>query len=218
MTRLAKSCRPPKATTPPLVEMEDLDPLLGKINDAHDRVEKAFQSCIELGFEAGLLLQEVKDKLKHGKFEAWVEGNCNFSARTARVYLRLASELPKLDDANRQRAADLSLRGVLKLLANPKTEVVASPPRPRPSLPEGSDISLADMDVAELLAELEARGQAAAEEGLLQLLRKWADDGSMEVIIKPKAPPTTTDTSAPAPEDNLLDRPSFLGARAEAVG
>lgn len=227
-TRRRRSTRTPSLSP---VETEHLDALVGKINGAHDRVETAFLSCVKYAQEAGRLLLEVKDKLEHGKFEDWVEANCKFSARTARVYLRLANELPKLDEVNRQRAADLSLRGVLRLLANPKVKVEAASTCTADE-PEVSVIRLADVELADLLAELEARGREAAEDGVLRLARKWAEAIGMEVIIKPKTSATTTGdsgpggvaeddapdtTDAPDPDDDPLGIPPFRDRRGEAM-
>ena len=186
-----------------------LDNLAAKINDAHGHVEKAALSCVEHAQEAGHLLLEVKDKLGHGEYEDWIKANCKFSVRTAGVYLRLANELPKLDEANRQRATDLSLRGVLKLLANPKTKVEAAPTCPAAE-PEVPVISLADVAVADLLEELETRGQEAAEDGVLRLVRKWADAIGKEVIIQPKALSATAGESEP-------DADAEADAEADAV-
>ena len=48
-------------------------------------------------------------------------------------------------------------------------------------------IIMADMEVPDLLTELEARGQEAAEEGLLRLVRKWADiSGNVQRWPHPK--------------------------------
>ena len=58
-------------------------------------------------------------------------------------------------------------------------------------------IIMAEVEVPDLLTEMEARGQEAAEEGLLRLVRKWADTSGMEVIVKPKRPATTAGDSAP---------------------
>ena len=78
-------------------------------------------------------------------------------------------------------------------------------------------ITMADVEVADLLAELEARGREVAEEGLLQLARKWAGTGNMEVIIKPKAPSTSTGASAPDHDDDLLAIPDFLDRQGGAA-
>ena len=78
-------------------------------------------------------------------------------------------------------------------------------------------IIMADVEVTNLLTELEARGQEATEEGLIRLLRKWQDAIDMEIIIKPKGPPTTTGASAPGPDDDLLDIPPFLDRRGEEL-
>lgn len=58
-------------------------------------------------------------------------------------------------------------------------------------------IILADVEVADLLAALEALGREVAEEGLLRLLRKWVAADGMEVRIKLNKAVTNTGDSAP---------------------
>jgi hypothetical protein len=201
-----------------LVDAGSLDALGGKINDAHDRIEEAFHSCIEHARDAGQNLQLVKAELAHGDYKDWVEENCRFSPRTASVYLRIAKEWPNLGEAKRQRAADLSLRGVIKLLAAPKDEVEAKPLPAQPTEIEGPTISLAEVNVTELIKELETRAWSEMEEGLLCLVRKLADATDREIIIRDKGAPITADSNAPETDESLTNIPDFLDHRKEAVG
>ena len=63
---------------------------------------------------AGELLIQAKAALPHGAFGSWLSANVEFSDRTARGYMRLAG----LDEAKRQRVADLSLRSALAAIAD----------------------------------------------------------------------------------------------------
>jgi hypothetical protein len=78
----------------------------------------------------------------------------------------------------------------------------------RELMPEPA-ISLADASVADLLAALEERGQEAAEAGVLELARKWADANGMRADVKCKKSVTNTGDGAPdaAPEPDVPDAP-----------
>lgn len=105
------------------VQTTDLSPadLVMEINDAHRACEAAARSAVEHALRAGELLERAKAGVAHGFWGMWIQDNCEFSERTAQVYMRVARELPKLDDAKAQRVADLPLREVAKLLSAPKT-------------------------------------------------------------------------------------------------
>ena len=84
--------------------------LATEINAEHQKVKTAFASGFEHALHAGKLLTEAKKKLPHGDWLPWLERHCNVSKRTAQAYMRLAREVPKLDDENAQRVAHLSFR------------------------------------------------------------------------------------------------------------
>src|SRR5262249_10409597 len=88
--------------------------LAARINEAHEAVASAQKGTPEYAIKTGELLQEAKDKLKHGKWSKWLELNCpNLPARTATDYMKLAEHRSRLGP-NRQRAAELSIRGALR--------------------------------------------------------------------------------------------------------
>ena len=170
-----------------------LEDLAARINQAHDQVEQAFVSAVENALTAGKLLLEAKRQVEHGEFEAWVEDNFEFSYRLARAYMRVARKLPELPDEKRQRAANMGLRGILKLLASPIDEQ---------SRPAGNRvIKLVNVKTEDLVSELGTRGPGEAEQALLTLLRKWADDAGNEIIVRSRneAEPETPDQT-PAEE------------------
>jgi hypothetical protein len=69
---------------------------------------------------AGDLLVEAKRLLGHGHFGKWLEANCAISDRTARLYMSLAENRTAVEaEANRQRVADLTVRGAVKAIAGP---------------------------------------------------------------------------------------------------
>jgi hypothetical protein len=184
---------------------DSLDNLVTEINKAHGEVERAFTSAIDNALVAGKLLLEAKSLVKHGNFNIWIKTNCEFSDRMARAYMRVANKFPTLPDKERQRVADMSLRGVLKLFASPGG-------KPRMN----QVIRLADVETADLVAELEARPPAEAEKPLFVLVSKWADDAGNEIIVRPKkaaASETTQPTSDKEIEEDPLAIPPFLDRR-----
>jgi len=192
-------------------ETKTLIDLAAQINQAHDQVEQAFTSAMKHALIAGKFLLEAKTQLKHGEFKPWIRDNFEFSDRMARAYMRVAKEFPKLPDEERQRVTDMSLRGVLKLLASPKNKTTA-----------GSDspvINLTDVETVDLVAELETRSPDEAEKALLILVRKWADAAGNEIIVRPKetaAPETSDQTSDEEFKEDLLAIPPSLDRRDEA--
>src|SRR3954449_146706 len=72
--------------------------LADRINAAHREVEQAMRDAVARAVAVGELLAEAKALVGHGGWEEWIEANCTVSARTARAYMRLARELPKLPD------------------------------------------------------------------------------------------------------------------------
>jgi Protein of unknown function (DUF3102) len=73
------------------------------------------QTVIELGRE----LIDVKARLQHGQFEAWVEAECGFTSRTANYYMS-AAKFAEDQEGNRKRVSDLP-PGVVYQLASQST-------------------------------------------------------------------------------------------------
>jgi len=79
----------------------------------HEAARRSAGNALAHAMRAGELLLRAKAQLEHGAFGPWLEANVGFSDRTARGYMRLAG----LDEAKRQRVADLSLRKALASVA-----------------------------------------------------------------------------------------------------
>lgn len=88
-----------------------------KINEQHNLANACAQKAVAHAQEAGKLLLEAKEKLGHGEWLPWLQTNCQFSARAAQGYMRLAKEIPKLDELNTQRVAHMPLRQALAALS-----------------------------------------------------------------------------------------------------
>ena len=128
-----------------------LTELAARINEAYEAVASAQKGTLEYAIKTGELLQEAKNNLKHGEWSKWLELNCpNIPARTATDYMKLAEHQSRLGP-NRQRAADLSIRGALRAIKpGPKTRQ-----QPKESKPDLEGL-LHDLAADELLTALEA--------------------------------------------------------------
>ena len=94
--------------------------LARQINAEHEACHAAMRASVEHAVRAGVLLIEAKAGLPHGEWAGWIDAHCEFSDRTARAYMRLAKELPKLDEEKRQHVAEMPLREALVSIADPE--------------------------------------------------------------------------------------------------
>jgi hypothetical protein len=88
------------------------------VNAEHAAVESAKRQGVRHAIECGRLLSEAKATSPHGQWDEWVKDNCNFSARTAQLYMRVFRHVGD-DPAKAQRVADLSLREIAKMISTP---------------------------------------------------------------------------------------------------
>jgi hypothetical protein len=79
-----------------LVEQPDLTEYAAGINSALEECDRAAREVIYWAMEAGRLLEEVKNQLEHGLFEAWVLAHCRVTPRMARLYRQLWRRLKTL--------------------------------------------------------------------------------------------------------------------------
>jgi hypothetical protein len=119
--------------------MGEVEKSLGKlaeeINHEHQAFRRAFNATFRSALRAGDLLNEAKAKAGHGNWETWVEENCEFSMRTAQVYMRIANNREVVEEHLRSAdSAGLSIEGVLQELATPKQ--IAASERPE-GIPPG---------------------------------------------------------------------------------
>lgn len=99
------------------VDQMTLPFLANKANELHRLHEESQKKTIEYGIKAGEVLIAAKKKVRHGEWMNWVESNCEFSHKTANVYMWLAT--------NSQRARNLgvqTIRKAIEVLAEPRTE------------------------------------------------------------------------------------------------
>lgn len=99
-------------------KLPQTDTLAQQIQRHHDEAQRSAGAAVEHARQAGEMLLTAKAEAGHGKFQVWFqEAGFTFSDRTARGYMRVAKELPKLPEAKRQRVANLSFRDLLGALA-----------------------------------------------------------------------------------------------------
>lgn len=61
-----------------------------EINQLHEQAFAKAAEAVDFARKAGELLLEVKDHLKHGQFQNWIEAHCSFSVRQSQRYMNAA--------------------------------------------------------------------------------------------------------------------------------
>jgi phage N-6-adenine-methyltransferase len=98
----------------------ELDCLTTLIRAECEAVDRALSDAVSHARVAGRLLRQAKKIVGHGGWGAWLDGNFELSDRTARAWMQLADEWEQLDEPNRQRVAEMSLREALSFIAKPR--------------------------------------------------------------------------------------------------
>lgn len=99
--------------------ISNLPQLATTANDAHQQFERLAGEALDHAQRAGQALTEAKAALPHGQFETWIEHNVKFSARTARSYMRVATNWQTIS-SRRADCPSLSLRDAIQMLATPQ--------------------------------------------------------------------------------------------------
>jgi hypothetical protein len=141
---------------------------LDRILEAHERIERAAGDMLQWAMVAGECLRDQKRETDHGSWGNWVERNCPFSVRTAEVYMQLFENRGRIDQANPQRSAHLSLQGALKQIQKPAER------KPRVSPDRAANVlreMRSNQDLADAVAEHHSGRQEALQEPVRQPLR-----------------------------------------------
>lgn len=104
--------------------------------------------------EIGKRLLEAKEQLPHGQWEAWLEKSVEFTPRTARNFMKIASEF----DSNRKLVSDLPYTKLLALLQLPpeeREEFIAEP-----HTVNGREKTVDEMTKRELQAAIKEKNEA----------------------------------------------------------
>jgi hypothetical protein len=103
--------------------------------NAHDEVERALQTAVEKGMEAGKALREIKHSLPFGLFEDFIAAHFTFTMGTAQKYMRFAKQeakLRQLIEQKRSAGLHLGMREALKFLNKLTAEDKPKPIKRRP--------------------------------------------------------------------------------------
>jgi hypothetical protein len=137
--------------------------LADRVNNEHRQLKECLVRGAHHAIKAGELLWEAKRQAGHGGWLEWIATNCEFSERTAQLYMKLATTLPGM--ANPQRIADMSLTGAIKMIEDLKS------PEENP-IPKARSIKRADK-----LTEAIKNGPLAI------LQRAWDEAGESERLL-----------------------------------
>ncbi|MFI5003829.1 MAG: DUF3102 domain-containing protein [Solirubrobacterales bacterium] len=88
--------------------------LAREINTEHGHVEAHKRTTIQHAIRCGELLLEMKQRVGHGNWLAWVEAHFEASERTARNYMEIAKSAAVADLGD-----DTTMRSALRALASP---------------------------------------------------------------------------------------------------
>lgn len=99
------------------------DDLAREINSEHSHVETYKRNTIKHAIRCGELLLEMKQRVGHGNWLAWVEEHFEASERTARNYMEIAKSAAAAD-----LSEDTTMRSALRALAS-RSESSTKAPR-----------------------------------------------------------------------------------------
>lgn len=106
--------------------------LADRINAEHRACLAAASDTLAHAMRAGDLLVEAKAGIGYGRWAGWLAKNFAGSARTAQVYMQLASHRAELG-AKAQSSAYLPIVGAVKLLAATRDPTLAPADKPQPA-------------------------------------------------------------------------------------
>jgi hypothetical protein len=150
------------------------------INDKLSQMVAAARTSFTRAIEIGELLKQAKERVGHGNFEAWVNDNCQLSYRSARRYMKLADDRPKIEEQLRLEApgkmanvANLNVATAQRLLAPPKNNEQGSG---RPKLPPVTEqYKTIEIDLIACLKDLREKAESYAS-NTIEALRDTVDD------------------------------------------
>lgn len=160
-------------TTPIEQPTAELTTLADRANEEHRAAEAAMNEALHHARNAGEALNEAKEQTPHGSWGDWVRDNFEGSARTARLYQRIARNWSRLED--RQHVADLSIRGADRLLRDSERAAEESPD----SWPVGPGHG-ALLNTPELIAECRAWVLPSDHEGYFWLTIITGEEASAQ--------------------------------------
>lgn len=94
-----------------VVAKANLKTLADTANEHHRAAALAARTTIEHAFAAGEALAQAKTEVAYGRWEVWVEENCDFSLYRTKVYIRLATNRQALTSED---CSELTVYGALE--------------------------------------------------------------------------------------------------------
>lgn len=157
-------------------------PTAKDINDEHRLARAAAETAVEHAVRCGQMLSQMKDSLPHGSFQDWIARKCDFSERTARVYMQAAS---------RQNGSALPFSSLRAFIEVEKKQSGKQPDTTAPS------VKGAVMNPPELAAQGSEAGNRNTPSG--------EEPGAREAARSPVREPMPIDDGAPeAPSEDEL--------------
>jgi hypothetical protein len=154
------------------------------INDKLSQMVSAARTSFTRAIEIGELLHQAKSRVGHGNFEAWVNDHCQLSYRSARRYMKLADDRPKIEEASAKMAnvANLNVATAQRLLSPPKS-VEEKKPRP----PTTEQYKQIENSLIACLKDLREKAESYAAGTVEALNDTVSDIKSVIEIEEPKA-------------------------------
>jgi hypothetical protein len=95
--------------------------LASRINAEHSEVRNSLRRGAEHAIKAGQLLLQAKATVGHGNWMEWIATNCQFTHRTAQLYMKVADNRELLEKSNPKCISNLSLTEAIELLEPAKS-------------------------------------------------------------------------------------------------
>jgi hypothetical protein len=95
---MADVIKAPSTTPLPAAVKPSPADLAKRINEKYSEIVSSLRTTFMRAVEIGELLEQAKDRVGHGNFEAWLSHHCQLSPSTARRYMNLAKDRPKIEE------------------------------------------------------------------------------------------------------------------------
>jgi len=149
--------------------------LAKRINEKYSEIVSSLRTTFMRAVEIGELLEQAKDRVGHGNFEVWLSANCQLSFSTARRYMKLAEDRPKIEEqlkvesqqiGKSVKLTDLNLSSARRLLAAPKTQEGSAQKSKPPAVEQYKQIETALVECLKGLREKAESYAAGTHEAL----------------------------------------------------
>ena len=121
---------------------QTLPALAHRIREQHDQCVSGVCESVRAAVAAGRMLNQVKDRLRHGDYLRWVEANLpEIGERTAQIYVQCyesQTTIRRMIQKNRNAVSGLSLRKLIAEIRADRQEVTVRRLTPLPALDEGT--------------------------------------------------------------------------------